>query len=691
MDTKRLVTQLLIVGMLVIGYNLVLNHFYKEHPDWRPGSQQTPTVTSTDGTPNAGGQSSGTTQPAIIPGGWATTQPVVAMPASIGTDETKYQMTLAVDPLGAGLGGVKLAGFYTTAAHEAPYVFESPLMGVETDTRALATRSVTINGQLIDLSTTNWQQTSVSQDSTVYTTTVFQNGKPALLISKTFSLRPKTGDGEGYEMLFGQSFRNLTGQPIKVSETFNGPTPPPGENDRSEDRRYVSGRDEGDKTISVASTAITDAKKDKPPVELVTASSYPMVWVGACSSYFQAILLPSYAGQTTSPDVKIASALVTGLDPAALAKPLQDSEKNLYPTSLQITTSEFTIAPSGETPFNASIFFGPKKRSLLEEPYYHNFPRAFDQNLVYTSGICGYITFTWLINLLYGILAFFHYIFLKDWGLAIIGLVCLVRLILHPITKKSQISMMQMSKKGPEIERLKKKYADDKEALNKAMMEVMNPGEQLLGCLPMFLQTPIWIALWNALQSTFELRQSGFLRWGGLHLTWISDLSHPDALIQFSQPIPLFIMGWHLHSINVLPILVGAVAYFQQAMMPQPTNMTPEQEQQRKMQKFMFLLFPLMLYVGPAGLNLYILTSSTIGMIESKIIRDHIKQQEEAEKTGQIIVDAPRKGGGGGKRKKDDPKKAAPPKGRFAAWLADLQAKAEEVRREQEKRNKKRA
>src|SRR5208282_1049932 len=152
---------------------------------------------------------------------------------------------------------------------------------------------------------------------------------------------------------------------------------------------------------------------------------------------------------------------------------------------------------------------------------------------------------------------------------------------------------MEMSKKGPEIERLKKKYADNKEELNKAMLEVMNPAKQLMGCLPMFLQTPIWIALWSALQSTFDLRQAGFLRWSHLHLTWISDLSLPDRLIPFPT-ISIFGLV-DLNSLNLLPILVGAMSYLQQALLPVPTNMTPEQEQQRKMQRWMLLLFPLML------------------------------------------------------------------------------------------------
>ena len=73
-----------------------------------------------------------------------------------------------------------------------------------------------------------------------------------------------------------------------------------------------------------------------------------------------------------------------------------------------------------------------------------------------------------------------------------------------------------------------------------------------------------------------------------------------------------------------------------------PATQTPEQEQQRKMMQWMTLLFPIMLYTGPSGLNLYILTSSTLGIIESKVIRDHIKQREEAEKAGKVIIDAPK-------------------------------------------------
>jgi YidC/Oxa1 family membrane protein insertase len=202
----------------------------------------------------------------------------------------------------------------------------------------------------------------------------------------------------------------------------------------------------------------------------------------------------------------------------------------------------------------------------------------------------------------------------------------------------------------------------------------------ILGCLPMFLQMPIWIALWSSLQSTFELRQAPFL-WG---LTWIHDLAKPDALITWNAIRLPF--GIHLASLNVLPVLLGVVFYIQQKMTPKPPAMTPEQEQQQKMMQWMTLLFPLFLYNGPSGLNLYILTSTTIGIIESKIIRKHIKEREEAEKAGQVIIDArPTRGNKQKDRDRREPPEEPKKKGLFG-FLADLQARAEEMRRQAERK-----
>src|SRR5436305_15152984 len=140
----------------------------------------------------------------------------------------------------------------------------------------------------------------------------------------------------------------------------------------------------------------------------------------------------------------------------------------------------------------------------------------------------------------------------------------------------------------------------------------------------MFLQMPIWIALWSSLQSTFEIRHASFL-WG---FTWIKDLAQPDRLVSLKSPITFFFI--HLEALNILPIFMAVVFFIQQKFQPQPVATTPEQAQQQKMMKWMSIfLFPLFLYNQPSGLNLYIFTSTLIGIFESKRIRDHIKEKED--------------------------------------------------------------
>src|SRR6266513_6341279 len=99
--------------------------------------------------------------------------------------------------------------------------------------------------------------------------------------------------------------------------------------------------------------------------------------------------------------------------------------------------------------------------------------------------------------------------------------------------------MAGMSKLGPEIKLIQERHKDDKEAMNREMMAFYKEHgvSNFLGCLPMFLQMPIWIALWSSLQSTFELRHASFL-WG---FTWIKDLSTQDRLIWFpNHPVSFF-------------------------------------------------------------------------------------------------------------------------------------------------------
>src|SRR5262250_241435 len=125
-----------------------------------------------------------------------------------------------------------------------------------------------------------------------------------------------------------------------------------------------------------------------------------------------------------------------------------------------------------------------------------------------------------------------------------------------PLTHKSYVSMKQMQKLQPQMERLKEKFADDKEKLNKEIMELYrrNGVNPFGGCLPMVLQFPVFIGLYNALRTPIELRHARFL--------WIKDLSRPDW-----QSLPVDFGTWHF-GIPILTILMGASMLVQQWMTP---------------------------------------------------------------------------------------------------------------------------
>jgi len=248
----------------------------------------------------------------------------------------------------------------------------------------------------------------------------------------------------------------------------------------------------------------------------------------------------------------------------------------------------------------------------------------------------GSCTFTSLVELMIWLLNGLSAL-TRDFGVAIIILVLIVRTLLHPITKKGQVNMVRMQKKmqelAPKIEEIKKKYANDKARLNQEMMKLnINPAGQILTCLPMMLQMPIWVALYISLSNNILIRHQG-----SVLLPWVHDMTVPDALYTFASPIIIPLLGWSIPAFNLLPLLVAVFMYTQQKLQPKPTpspNMTDQQRQQQEMMQkmgpMMSIMMLIIFYPMPAGLNLYIMTSSLFGTIEQKRIRAHIKEQEEA-------------------------------------------------------------
>jgi YidC/Oxa1 family membrane protein insertase len=167
----------------------------------------------------------------------------------------------------------------------------------------------------------------------------------------------------------------------------------------------------------------------------------------------------------------------------------------------------------------------------------------------------------------------------------------------------------------------------------------------LTGMLPTLVQMPIWIALYSAIYASIDLRGAGFLP------VWITDLSAPDALFRFPGGFKLPFFG---DTFNLLPILMGIAFYLQQKLTPsQATAPTPEAAQQQKIMMLMMpLMFPLMLYKSPSGLNLYIMASVFGGVLEQYVIKNHIKKKEQQKEQGLVAVTSKT----GGKLKKKKPK-----------------------------------
>ncbi|MDP3143444.1 MAG: membrane protein insertase YidC [Candidatus Omnitrophota bacterium] len=201
-------------------------------------------------------------------------------------------------------------------------------------------------------------------------------------------------------------------------------------------------------------------------------------------------------------------------------------------------------------------------------------------------------TFDPISKFMLKILGFLHNI-IPNWGLCIIAFSGLIFFALYPLTLKSMKSMREMQKTQPQIAALKKQYQSDPQRLNKEIMELyrvhkINPFG---GCLPLILQIPVFFALYQALIRSLDLKGSGFL--------WIKDLSEPDRLMVFNSSIP--ILG---NELNLLPLLMAGVMFFQQKA-SMKTTVAADPQQQKLMMIFFPILFGFMFYRFPSGLSLY--------------------------------------------------------------------------------------
>ena len=244
--------------------------------------------------------------------------------------------------------------------------------------------------------------------------------------------------------------------------------------------------------------------------------------------------------------------------------------------------------------------------------------------LHYGSGCAAgcFPPFTWLfapmaeiVNmvapLILGVLSFAASL-LGNYGVAIMVTTLLIRLVLFPLSKKSQVSMYRMQQLGPKIQVLRERYKDDQQKFGMEQMKLFREHKinPLSGCLPMLLQMPIFIAMYSVFEMSVDLRGRRFL-WMELH--------EPDRLIDWAGGFVVPLISLNLDAFNLLPLIMTVTWFLQSWFAPRSPD--PQMAAQQKMMLAMPIVFGLMCYNLASGLSLYFFVNSLLSMGEQKLIK----------------------------------------------------------------------
>lgn len=267
---------------------------------------------------------------------------------------------------------------------------------------------------------------------------------------------------------------------------------------------------------------------------------------------------------------------------------------------IALADSPTVLGPNEVSAFTTKVFMGPKEYALLQ---------ATGKDL---ERLVDYGWFSFLAKPLVWLLSASNRV-TGNYGIDIIFLTILIKILFYPLTKKSMASMKKMQDLAPIINKLKEKYKDDKVRMNQEMMNLyktynVNP---MSGCLPMVLQIPVFIALYKGLLVAIELRHSPFF-------LWINDLSAPEHLWD------IVVAGYTI-PIRLLPLLMGVSMFFQQRLSPSG-GMDPTQQ---KMMMFLPLIFTFMFWGFPTGLTIYWLVNNLLS-IGQQILQNRQAAAEQA-------------------------------------------------------------
>ena len=614
-----------------------------------------------------------------------------------------FEFEITLSPYAAGIERITLAEHTRDAGKPDPY----PLQSAPRDASgaviatALATLGVELTigsspPEFVDLRTSSagavWRATAPG----AFTAEILDadSQRPVARLEKTFVIAPGS-----YDIRVNQRLLNLSGEPMAVRWYQYGPMdlPPESSGYGIDVRRLRWGslrnaQQDPSRQFVEGDTRLTGHRTLADPLNVwdrviwpnddTTKQGRELVWLALTSRYFAFAVHPLIDVSAAAPDKRM-----TALETAhrVLLRPASGPEA----IALQLNSPQLAVAPGAALDMSLGAYAGPLRQSILAQP--EHIALGLNNLIVYNlGGPCAPCTFPAVASGLIWFLRLVHDHLLFDWSLAIMVLVLAVRTTLHPITRRSQIGLARFSKQmqalAPKQQAIREKFKDSPKQMQAEIARLMREEgvnfRGALGCLPIFLQMPVWIALYAMLFFAFELRHTPgffgvFQALSGGRWSFLEDLSAPDHFIEFGQgfhiPLVSGLMG-PVTGVNILPLILGVVFFIQQKYLTPAasTALTPEQELQQKMMKWMMvILFPLMMFNAPSGLAIYFITNSTLGIIESRWIRKHIDS---------LSPPTPGAGGGGAAPRGKPPKLPEGPAGFWQRVQHEAMRRAEQKR-----------
>jgi YidC/Oxa1 family membrane protein insertase len=427
----------------------------------------------------------------------------------------------------------------------------------ESENYALGLALYTEAGDRVDLSGAAFEASAGSVE--------VEPGAEAMLM---FTLRTE----QGLEVVKSVKFKSDTYM-LDVAVSVSGPG---SEAVRAVEMGWQSGLATTEKNVNddrrnfAALTFLADGSLEKQSLKNVEKQDViktggEIRWAGVKTKYFLAAFVPVEAGRTIS---------------------------KAYPSG------EASIGMSLETDKPGD---GIQSYLLYVGPLDYNLLKAYDLGLEKSVDF-GWKWISPLSRLLFSFMLMVYRV-VPNYGLVIILLSVLIKILFWPLTQKSFTSMREMQKVQPALSKLREKYKDDPKKLNEEMWKLykergINPAG---GCFPMLLQTPVFIALFNLLSRTIELRRAPFM-------LWIHDLSAPDVAAHLPFSLP-FIGS----NVSVLPILMGIAMFIQQ-------KMTSTDPKNAAMTYMLPIIFTVIFYRFPSGLVLYWLVNNILTIMHQYLL-----------------------------------------------------------------------